>query len=178
MLWKIVLALGALIIVLLVVVAMQPAEFRIERSTKIVAQPADIFAQVNDFHNWPAWSPWEKLDPDMKRSYSGPVAGPGSVYEWSGNDKARQGRMTITDSRRGDLVQIKLDFIKPFESTATVEFAFKPEGGGTNVNWSMTGHNNFMAKGAGLFMNIDKMVGGDFEKGLAQLKTTVEAAKK
>ena len=83
MLWKIVLALGALIIVLLVVVAMQPAEFRIERSTKIVAQPADIFAQVNDFHNWPAWSPWEKLDPDMKRTYSGPAAGPGSVYEWS-----------------------------------------------------------------------------------------------
>lgn len=178
MLKKIALALVAVIIVFLIVVAMQPADFRIERSTKIAAPSADIFSQVNDFHNWPAWSPWEKLDPAMKKTYSGPAAGPGSVYEWTGNDKVGEGRMTLTDSRPGDLIRIELKFIKPFEATNTSEFAFKPDAGGTNVIWSMTGHNNFMAKGAGLFMNMDKLVGDDFEKGLAQLKTTVESAAK
>lgn len=178
MIKKIALALGGIVVVFLGVVAMQPADFRIERSAVIAAPPEVVFAQVNDFHNWAAWSPWEKLDPAMKKTFSGAAAGVGSVYEWTGNDEVGAGRMTLTESRPAELIRIKLEFLKPFEATNTTDFTFKPEGGGTKTIWSMTGNNNFMAKAAGLFMNMEKMVGGDFEKGLAQLKTVSEAAKK
>ena len=177
MLKKVALVLGAVIVIFLGVVARQPADFRIERSIAIAAPPADVFAQVNDFHNWAAWSPWEKLDPAMKKTFSGTPTGVGSVYEWTGNDQVGTGRMTLTDSQPNDLIRIKLEFIKPFEATNTTEFNLKPDGGETKVIWSMAGNNNFMAKAAGLFMNMEKMVGGDFEKGLAQLKSTVEAKK-
>ena len=176
MIMKIALALGAIILVFLGVVAMQPADFRIERSAVIAASPADLFAQVNDFHNWAAWSPWEKLDPAMKKTHSGAAAGVGAVYDWTGNSDVGTGRMTLIDSKPSDLIRIKLEFVKPFEATNTTEFLFKPEGGGTKVTWNMTGNNNFMSKAFGLFMNMDKMVGGEFEKGLAQLKTVAEAA--
>ena len=178
MIKKIAIALGAVVIIFLGVVAMQPADFRIERSAAIAAPPADVFAQVNDFHNWTAWSPWEKLDPALKKTYSGAAAGGGAVYEWAGNDQVGTGRMTLTDSQPSNLIRIKLEFIKPFEATNTTEFLLTPDGGGTKVTWSMTGNNNFMAKAAGLFMNMEKMVGGDFEKGLAQMKTVAEAAVK
>ena len=178
MIKKIALALGAVAIIFLGVVAMQPADFRIERSAAIAAPPADVFAQVNDFHNWTAWSPWEKLDPALKKTYSGAAAGVGAVYEWAGNDQVGTGRMTLTDSQPSNLIRIKLEFIKPFEATNTTEFLLTPDGGGTKVTWSMTGNNNFMAKAAGLFMNMEKMVGGDFEKGLAQMKIVAEAAVK
>ena len=178
MLKKILVALALLIIVLVIVVATRPAGFRITRSATIAAPPEVVFAQVNDFHKWDAWSPWAKLDPAMKQTYEGAPAGTGAVYSWTGNKEVGEGRMTLTESRTNELIRIKLEFLKPFAAVNTTEFTFKPEGNQTTVEWSMTGSNNFMAKAFGLFMNMDKMIGGDFEKGLAQLKSVAEAASK
>jgi hypothetical protein len=135
-------------------------------------------AQIDDLSVWKEWSPWEKLDPAMRRVYSGPSAGPGAIYEWSGNDKVGEGRMTITDSKEPETVSIQLEFLKPYQATNTAEFFITPGGLGTDVTWAMTGHNGFMAKAASLVMNMDKRVGGDFEKGLAELDTVTEAAAK
>ena len=170
-------ALAAIVVVIVVVVAMQPAEFRIVRTATMSAPPPAVFAQVNDFHKWLAWSPWEKLDPALKRTYEGAPAGTGAIYSWVGNKKVGEGRMTLTESRPSDLIRIKLEFIRPFKATNTTEFTFKPQDGQTLVTWTMTGRNNFMSKAFCLFMNMDKMVGGDFEKGLANMKSVVEAAK-
>jgi hypothetical protein len=164
MLKKIFIGIGVVIIVFLIVVATRPAEFRVTRSASISAPPAVVFAQVNDLHKWDAWSPWAKLDPAMKQTHEGAPAGPGAVYSWAGNSDVGEGRMTITESRPDELVRIKLEFLKPFAAVSTTEFMFKPEGNQTAVTWSMTGTNNFMAKAMCLFMNMDKMVGGDFEK--------------
>ena len=174
MLKKIFIALAVIIIV----VAMQPSEFRVARSATISAPAPAVFAQVNDFHKWDAWSPWAKLDSAMKKTYDGAPVGTGAIYSWSGNDQVGEGRMTLTESRVSDLIRIKLEFMKPFAATNTTEFSFKPDGNQTVVTWSMFGENNFMAKAFGLLMNMDKMVGGDFEKGLAQLKSVMEAAPK
>jgi hypothetical protein len=133
-----------------------------------------VFEHVNDFHKWRAWSPWEERDPDMERTYDGPAAGEGAKYAWAGNGDVGEGKMTITESRPGELIRIKLEFLKPMSATNTTEFTFKAEGDGTVVTWDMTGRNNFMAKAFCLFMNMDKMVGGDFEKGLANLKSIAE----
>jgi Polyketide cyclase / dehydrase and lipid transport len=174
--------LGALAVIVLivvvfcVVVAMQPATYRVERSTTINAPAATAFAQVNDFHKWEAWSPWAKVDPAMKTTYEGAPAGTGAMYSWTGNDQVGEGRMTITESRPSDLIKINLQFIKPFAANNATTFTFKPQGNQTAVTWTMDGNNNFVGKAASLFMNIDKMVGGDFEKGLAQMKTISEAA--
>jgi hypothetical protein len=173
---KILIAIGVIVVVFLIVVALQPAEFRVVRSANMSAPPAVVFAQVNDFHKWEAWSPWEKLDPALKRTYEGPSAGTGAIYRWVGNNKVGEGSMTITESRSSDLIRIKLEFLKPFASTADTEFTFKPEGNQTAVTWSMAGKNNFMAKAMCLFMNMGKMVGGQFEQGLAQMKSLVETA--
>jgi hypothetical protein len=178
MLKKILIALAVTAIVFAVVVALQPAEFRVARSVTITASAPAVFAQVNDFHNWQTWSPWAKLDPAMKQSYEGAPAGSGAIYSWSGNNEVGEGRMTLTESRPSDLIRIKLEFMQPFQATNTAEFTFKAEGNQTAVTWSMFGTNGFMAKAFGLFMNMDKMVGGDFEKGLAQMKSAVEAAPK
>jgi len=174
MLKKILIALAVIIIVFLIVVAVQPADYRVVRSKGIAATPEVIFAQVNDFHKWEAWSPWAKLDPAAKNTYEGPGAGTGTSYGWSGNSKIGEGRMAITDSKTNDLIRIKLDFVKPFPSTATTEFTFKPDGLQTLVTWAMTGRKNFISKAFCLFMNMDKMVGGDFERGLENLKSTAE----
>ncbi len=176
MLKKILIGIAAIVAVFIVVVALQPAEFRVTRSATVSAPPPAVFAQVNDFHKWEAWSPWAKLDPAMKQTYEGAPAGTGAVYTWAGNSKVGEGRMTITESRPSDLVRIRLEFFKPFASTADTEFTFRPQGDQTAVTWSMSGKNNFIAKAFCLFMNMDKMVGGDFAKGLAQLKSIVEAA--
>jgi uncharacterized protein YndB with AHSA1/START domain len=178
MLKKILIALAAIVVVLVAVVAMQPSEFRVTRTATISAPPADVFAQVNDFHHWQAWSPWAKLDPAAKATFEGPQAGPGAIFSWAGNDKVGEGRMTLTESRPSELIRIKLDFMKPMEGTSTTEFTFKPAGDQTAVTWTMTGHRNFVAKAVCLFMDIDKMVGGDFEKGLANLKSVAETARK
>jgi len=178
MLTKILIVVALLIIVLLIVIAMQAPSYTVARSASMAAAPPAVFAQVNDFHNWEAWSPWAKLDPSMKQSFQGAPEGTGAIYSWVGNKKVGEGRMTITESRPTDLVRIKLEFIKPFASIADTEFTFKPEGNQTGVTWTMSGRKNFMAKAFGLFMSMDKMIGRDFEKGLAQMKSVVETKTK
>src|SRR5262245_41323107 len=164
-----------LILGFVIAVSTQPNEFRISRSAKMAAPPSAPFAQVNDYHNWDAWSPWAKLDPNAKISFEGPTSGTGAKFSWAGNDQVGAGQQTIIESRSDELVLIKLDFEKPFKDTCTAEFTFQPEGKQTLVTWSMFGKKNFMAKAMGLFMNCDKMVGGEFEKGLASMKAVVEA---
>ena len=148
--------------------------YTVERSATIEAPPDRIYAQVADFHNWPNWSPWEGLDPNLKRTYSGADAGAGAVYAWSGNRKAGQGRMRITDATEPSSVQIDLVFEKPFKSRSDTSFAIEPQASGSRVTWSMTGENTFMMKLIGIFRPMDKMIGPDFEKGLQQLKATAE----
>jgi hypothetical protein len=178
MLIKILIALAVIVVVFVVIVALQPAEFHVARSTTISAPPAAVFAQVNDFHKWEAWNPWGKIDPAMKQSYEGAPAGTGAIYTWAGNKEAGEGRMTIAESRPSELVRVKLEFFKPFAATNAAEFTFKPEGSQTLVMWSMFGEKNFMAKAVHLFMNMDKMIGEQFEKGLASMKSVVEGAPK
>lgn len=176
MIKKIFLALVVIIVVFVVVVSLQPADFRITRTITITAPAADIFSQVNDFHNWQAWDPWAKLDPEAKNSFEGPTAGNGAILRWAGNNEVGEGSMTLTESRPNDLIRIKLDFLKPFAATNTTEFTFKTEGNQTTVTWSMFGQRNFISKAFGLFMDCEKMVGGQFEQGLAQMKSVVESA--
>jgi carbon monoxide dehydrogenase subunit G len=171
-------ALVAIVVVFVVVVAMQPSEFRVERTATMSASPAAVFAQVNDFHKWEQWSPFAKRDPAMQKTYEGAPEGIGAVYAWSGNSEVGEGRTTITESRPTELITIKLEFVRPFAGTSTAEFAFKPQGDQTAVTWSLEGKNNFMAKAVGLFMNMDKMIGGDFETGLASLKSVTESEAK
>jgi uncharacterized protein YndB with AHSA1/START domain len=178
MLKKILIAVAVIIVVLVVIVALQPTEFRVARSTTISAPAPAVFAQVNDFHKWEAWNPWGKIDPAMKQTYEGAPAGIGAIYTWAGNNEVGEGRMTITESRPSELIRIKMEFFKPFAGISTAEFTFKPEGNQTAVTWRMSGENNFMAKAIHLFMNMDKMIGGQFDKGLAQMKSIVEAAPK
>ena len=178
MLKKILAGIAIVIVVFVVIVAVQPADFVVQRSTTISAPPAAVFDQVNDFHNWEAWSPWAKLDPAMKTTYDGSAAGIGSSYKWVGNKEVGEGSMTITESHPTDLVRIKLEFLTPFAASNMADFSFKPQGDQTVVTWTMTGKNNFVAKAFCLFMSMDKMVGGDFEKGLAQMKSLVERTNK
>jgi hypothetical protein len=178
MLKKILIALGAALVLLLIVIALQPAKFRIERSITMAAPPEAAFAQVNDFHAWNKWSPWDKLDPSLKRSYAGPSSGTGAKYAWVGNDDVGEGRMTIEKSSAPSEVQIKLEFLKPFAATNDTTFTFAKTAEGNKTTWAMEGDNSFMGKAFGLFMNMDQMVGKDFEKGLASMKTLAEEAAK
>jgi len=173
---KILLVLVLLIAGFVGLVAMQPSDFRVRRSAAMAADPAAVFAHVNDFHKWEAWSPWAKRDPNAKNSFEGPESGKGAVFKWSGNAEVGEGSMTLTESVPNQLVRIRLDFIKPFEDTADVEFYFQPEGDQTRVTWTMSGRNNFIAKAMCLFMNMDQMIGGDFEQGLKNMKSVVEKA--
>ncbi|MDL1871773.1 polyketide cyclase [Deltaproteobacteria bacterium PRO3] len=175
MLSKILIVLAVVAVLFVVVVALRPADFKVSRSLAVSAPPAAAFAQVDDFRLWETWNPWGKLDPAMKQSYSGSQSGAGAAYAWAGNSQVGEGRMTILESRPNERILIQLEFLKPFAATHTAEFTFKPEGDKTLVTWSMFGKNNFMAKAMGLFMNMDKMIGGQFEKGLADLKAVAEA---
>jgi uncharacterized protein YndB with AHSA1/START domain len=157
-------------------VALQPAEFRVERSATISAPPAVVFAQVSDFHAWEAWNPWRKLDPAMTETYAGAPSGVGARYAWAGDGNVGEGRMTIVESRPPELVRIQLDFLKPMAATNVAEFSFEPRGDETVVTWSMTGRNGFAAKAIGIFLDMDQMVGGMFEQGLAAMKSASEAA--
>jgi hypothetical protein len=170
----ILIALAAIVVALVVVVSLQPSQFRVVRNTTISGPAPAVFAQVNDFHKWEAWNPWGKIDPAMKQAYEGAPAGTGAVYSWIGNREVGEGRMRIIESRPSDLIRINLEFFKPFAGNSIAEFTFKPEGNQTAVTWSMTGTNNFTAKAIHLFMNMDKMIGGQFEKGLAAMKSIVE----
>ena len=173
MLKKILLGLAAILIVLLVVVAFQPSDFRITRKAVIPAPPAAVFAQINDFHKWQAWSPWARLDPNAKNSFDGPASGVGSKFSWSGNNEVGEGSMKITASKPDESVVMDLVFTKPFTATNLTEFTMKPEGSGTEVTWSMSGKNNFIGKAIGLVINCDKMIGTKFEEGFANLKGVV-----
>ena len=166
---------AAVVVIFLIVVALQPSDFKVERTATMRAPAPAAFAQVNDFQNWRAWSPWEKVDPALKRQYEGPKAGAGAIYAWQGNSDVGEGRMTITESKPAELVRIKLEFFKPFAATNAAEFSFKPAGAdSTAVTWTMTGQNNFLSKAICMFVNMDRMVGGMFEQGLTQMKTVVE----
>ena len=151
-----------------------PDNFRVQRTTSIKAPPEKIFPLINDFHRWGSWSPWEKMDPEMKRTYSGAASGKGAAYAWQGNSKVGEGRMEIADTSPPSKVTIKLDFMKPFEAHNTAEFTLEPKGDSTNVTWAMYGPSEFITKVMGVFVSMDKMVGKDFETGLANLKAVAE----
>jgi hypothetical protein len=171
---KILIVVVLLIGGILIFAATRPDTFRIERSASIKAKPEKVFALVNDFHNWTSWSPWEKIDPELKRTFSGKKSGKDAAYAWEGNKDVGSGSMLITESVAPTKITIKLDFIKPFEAHNVTEFVFDTKGDSTNITWVMTGENNFIGKLMSIFMNMDKMVGKDFEKGLVNLKTAVE----
>jgi len=175
---KVLIAIAAIVAVVVlgfvVVVAMQPTDFRYARTATMSAPADEVFAQVNDFHKWNDWSPWAKLDPAAKNSFEGPSEGEGAIFRWSGNDEVGEGKMTIIESRPGELVKIKLDFVKPFEGTATAEYTFQPQGDQTAVTWAMYGKNDFVGKAVSLFMDCEKMVGDQFDQGLANMKAVVE----
>jgi hypothetical protein len=150
--------------------ATRPDTFRIERAAGIKAPPEKIFPLIDDFHSWVTWSPWENIDPALKRTYSGAATGKGATYAWEGNSKVGTGRMEITESSVPLRITIKLDFIKPFEGHNTAEFRLEPKGGATTVTWAMFGPSTYLSKVMGLFFSMDRMIGGQFEKGLANLK--------
>lgn len=169
--------LGVLAVLVLIVIAalLRPSDFHVERSIAIKASPSKVFAVLNDFGRWNDWSPWAKIDPNAKTTIEGPTSGPGAVLKWKGNSDVGAGSMTLTESHAHQLIRIKLDFTEPFASQSDVEFRVNPDSSATVVTWAMSGKNNFMAKVFGLFVNCDKMIGDDFEKGLANLKSLVEA---
>lgn len=174
MLKRLLFGLLALIAATLVVVWLQPDDYRLTRSTTIMAPAAEIFPHVNDLRQWEDWSPWAKVDPNAKVSFEGPPAGSGAMFHWSGNDKVGAGTMTITESKPNERVATRTDFMKPFEGTSDAEFIFSGQGNQTNVIWTMTGKQTFIGKAICLVMNMEKTVGPDFEKGLAQLKAISE----
>lgn len=176
MIKKILVGLVAVIAIFLIVVAMRPADFRVERSATIAAPAAALFEQVNDHHKFAVWNPFMKLDPNVKNTYSGPESGVGAVCAWDGNKDIGAGSATITESKPGELVRMRMDWIRPMAGVATVDFTFKPDGDKTTVTWAMYGKNGFMGKAVSLFMDCDKMCGPPFEQGLAELGKIVTAA--
>jgi uncharacterized protein YndB with AHSA1/START domain len=159
-------------------VALQPAQFRLIRSTVIAAPPAAVFEHINDLHKWDAWSPWAKRDPKAKLTHSGAPAGKGAVLSWAGNRDVGAGSMTIVDSRPAEAVAIRLDFTEPFNGTSDATFALKPEGAGTRVEWSLTGRQGFFERAICTVMGgMERILGPDYEKGLASLKAVAEAGK-
>ena len=164
---------AALIVVLLVVASTRPESLAVSRSANIKAAPDKIHPLINDFHNWPQWSPWENIEPSMARSHSGAASGKGAAYAWEGK-KVGAGRMEITDATPSRIT-IKLDFLKPFEAHNTTVYTLDGQGEGTQVTWTMSGNNNFLSKLMQVFSTMDKMVGGDFERGLANVKRVAES---
>ena len=177
--------LVALLVIVLAIAALlayagtRPPTFRYERAIRIAAPMLQVAEQIDDFHAWSKWSPWEHIDPTMTRTFSGADAGVGAVYEWDSKGKAGAGRMEITEMRAGPelgLIAIKLDFLKPFKANNLAEFTLKPTDAGTDVTWAMFGPSLFISKLMGVFINFDAMVGKDFEAGLAALKRNAEQA--
>jgi uncharacterized protein YndB with AHSA1/START domain len=159
---------------LCVAASRQPNRFSVTRTTTINASPETIFPHVNDLQLWGAWSPWARLDPTAKYTFEGLTSGTGAKTSWEGNRKVGAGSMAITDSRPYETIKFRLDFLKPMKASNTAEFTFKPQGSQTLVSWTMSGDNNFMSKLVSLFMNCEKMVGDQFDQGLANLKEVVE----
>jgi uncharacterized protein YndB with AHSA1/START domain len=171
---KIAIVVVVLLAALLLFATTKPDTFRVQRTATIQAPPEKVFALINDFHDWGSWSPWEKLDPAMKRTYSGAANGKGAAYAWEGNSKVGAGRMEITDTSAPSKVTIQLDFIKPFEGHNVAEFTLEPQGGSTKVTWAMYGPSPYITKVMCVFISMDSMIGKDFEAGLANLKTVAE----
>lgn len=169
--------IGILIVLglFLLFVATRPAAFRIERSRQIQAPSPVVYSIINDLHQWGRWSPYEKLDPNMQRTFSGTEKGPGSSYAWNGNNRAGEGRLTIVESNPDEAVKLDLEFTRPFRCQNKVTFALKPQSNQTTVSWIMEGSNNFVGKIFHMVMDMDKMCGKDFEAGLANLDTIAQA---
>ena len=159
---------------LLAYASTRPGAIHVQRAATIKAPADAIFPLINDFHQWTAWSPWEKRDPALKRTYGGAQSGAGAIYEWDGNKQVGQGRMEITESSPPSRIAIQLDFIKPFEGHNVAEFTLVPQNGATQVHWAMRGPSPYVARLMGIFFNMDKMIGQDFEAGLANLKAAAE----
>ena len=155
--------------------AMADEIYTVERSATIAAPADAIYPQIVDFHRWPAWSPWEDIDPAMERTYSGPESGVGATYAWSGNRQAGRGRMQITAADPATGVTIHLVFEKPFRADNTIEFSLRPDADATRVVWTMSGRKTFLLRVTGLFTSMDRLIGPDFEKGLSRLRTVTEA---
>jgi hypothetical protein len=175
MLKKGLISLGLLVVAAIVFVYTRPDTYRVERSAEIHA-PADVvFALIDDLQQWPRWSPWEKLDPDLKKSYEGPRSGPGATYAWSGNAEVGEGRITIVESKPGELVRVELRYFKPFQGTSEARFELAPSEAGTRVRWSVEGENGFAAKAISLLMDVNALIGASFEQGLADLDAAARA---
>src|SRR5438445_10803139 len=166
------------IIVFVIIVAMQPSNYRVARSVVVAAPQEAVFPHMNEVKKWEAWNPWGKADPNMKLTYGGPASGVGANYSWAGNKVVGEGRATITESRPSESVKYKMEFFKPMSATSVMDFAFKPQGNQTEVTVTVMGEKNFMAKAFCLFMSMDKMIGGKFERALADLKAIAESPAK
>ncbi len=178
MIKKILLLLVIAIAVICVLASRKPDEMIVTRTATIAAPPETVFKVVNDFRQWDAWSPWNKDDPNMKKTLEGPPEGVGAIYKWSGNMAVGEGTNTMVESKPNEKIVMKLDMTKPMEGTSDVQFTFVPEGSGTKVTWSMQGKQPFIGKVMSLFMDCEKMCGDQFNQGLANLKQLVEAAPK
>jgi hypothetical protein len=174
MLYTILAGVAILLVAILAFAATKPGTFRVERVRAIQAPAERIFGLINDFHRWDAWSPWEKLDPAMKKTFAGAANGKGAVYEWAGNSKAGQGRMEIIGSSPFSRITIKLDFLKPFEAHNTAEFTLEASGGSTNVTWATFGPQPYLTRIMCVFVSMDSLIGKDFEAGLANIKAIAE----
>jgi uncharacterized protein YndB with AHSA1/START domain len=170
MLKRILIGIAVIVAAFAAFVATRPSTYKVERSLVVDAPPAAVFQRVVDFRKWEGWSPWAKLDPNMKVDFAGPESGVGAIYHWKGNDKVGEGRMTITGASADRLIQVKLEFLKPWAQTSLTQFTFAPDPGGTKVTWTMSGEHDFVGKLFAVFMDMDGMVGPDFEKGLKALK--------
>ena len=171
---KILLGLAVVVVAVLGLALTQPDSFSVQRSVRIQAPPDKIYPLLADFRRWAEWSPWEHLDPAMKRTHSGAASGPGALYQWDGNDEVGAGRMEVTAAQPPTEVQIKLDFIRPFEGHNTTVFTLAPQGSATQVDWRMSGPTPFVSKLMQVFVSMDKLIGKDFESGLAKLKAVAE----
>ncbi len=177
MLKKIAAGLGVIIAIILIIAAFRPDTYTVTRMITISAPPTTVFPYVNDLTAWVPWSPWAKIDPNMKSTFEGPTAGEGAIHAWNGNMDVGVGRMTITKSVPNEQIIIHMDFLEPMAGVATTEFNFKPVDSDTVVTWSISGKNNFLSRIMCMFMDMDKMIGEQFEKGLKDLKSVAEASK-
>lgn len=168
-------AIPVVIVVFLIIVSVQPSSYRVMRSAVVAAPNEAVFPHVNDLRKWGVWNPWAKADPNMKLTYGGPASGVGANYSWVGNNEVGEGRATIAESRPSESVKYKMEFFKPMAATSEMEFALKPQSSQTEITVTVTGDKNFMAKAFCLFMSMDNVIGGKFEKALAELKTITES---
>jgi uncharacterized protein YndB with AHSA1/START domain len=178
MIKKLLLGLAAIVAIILIAASFQSDEMNVARSTTIAAPPEAVFKVVNDFRQWDSWSPWTKMDPNMKKSVEGPPEGAGAKYHWSGNSEVGEGTTTLLESKPSEKVAMRIDMVRPMAGSCDAQFTFVPEGTGTKVTWAMQSKKPFIGKVFGMFVDCEKMCGDQFNEGLANLKKVVEAAPK